>query len=165
MNLGEQLREIRKEKKLTLKTLSKITGVSISFLSQVERNKCNLTLETLRKISDALNVNPSIFFSNNNEGDPDKFFPFIYQDLSNQISGASFHPILVTLKPKENEGNEFTHIGHEFLYVLKGTLTISLEGELFELNENDSIMLESTRKHYWWNNSEENVQFLLISTK
>lgn len=165
MTIGEQLRKIRKRKKMTLKTLSENTGVSISFLSQVERNKCNVTLESLRKISDALNVNPSIFFTDtNNDTSRDKFFPFFYEDLSKEIDGASFHPILVTLKPKENEGNEFTHSGHEFIYVLSGTLTISLEGKVFTLTENDSIMLESTRNHYWCNHSEKEVRFLLVST-
>ncbi len=164
MTVGEKLRKLRKKKKMTLKTLSENTGVSISFLSQVERNKCNVTLESLRKISDALNVNPSIFFENKNHDNSNKLFPFFYEDLSNNITGATFHPILVTLQPKENEGNEFSHYGHEFIYVLSGCLTISLEGKVFELNENDSIMLESTRSHYWWNNSEKNVQFILVST-
>ncbi|WP_390292031.1 helix-turn-helix domain-containing protein [Ureibacillus sp. GCM10028918] len=165
MTIGEILRKIRKTKKMTLKSLSEKTGVSISFLSQVERDKCNVTLESLRKISDALHVNPSIFFSDSkNESFGEKIFPFYYDDLSNNITQASFHPILVTLKPKENVGSEFTHYGHEFIYVIKGTLTISLEGKIRELHEKDSMMLESTRNHYWWNNSDEEVQFLLVST-
>ncbi|MDN4493168.1 helix-turn-helix domain-containing protein [Ureibacillus aquaedulcis] len=165
MTIGEILRKTRKTKKMTLKSLSEKTGVSISFLSQVERDKCNVTLESLRKISDALNVNPSIFFSESkDESFGEKIFPFYYEDLSNNITQASFHPILVTLKPKENVGNEFTHYGHEFIYVIKGTLTISLEGKITELHATDSMMLESTRHHYWWNNSEEEVQFLLVST-
>lgn len=165
MTIGEILRRTRKTKKLTLKTLSEKTGVSISSLSQVERDKCNVTLESLRKISDALQVNPSIFFSEtNNESPGEKIFPFYYEDLSNKVTQASFHPILVTLKPKENVGNEFSHYGHEFIYILKGTLTFSIEGKISELNVNDSIMLDSTRNHYWWNNSEEEVQFLLVST-
>lgn len=164
MTIGEQLRKIRKEHKMTLKTLSEKTNVSISFLSQVERNKCNVTLESLRKISDALNVSPSLFFSNNID-DFRKTYPFFYEDLSNNISDASFHPILVTLKPKENAGKEFSHSGHEFIYVLSGVLTVSLLGETFELNESDSIMLESSKSHYWWNEGEGEVRFLLVSTK
>ncbi|MEK9199468.1 helix-turn-helix domain-containing protein [Ureibacillus sp. 179-F W5.1 NHS] len=165
MTIGERLRKIRKKKKMTLKTLSELTGVSISFLSQVERNKCNVTLESLRKISDALYVNPSIFFSDTNHDSPEvKSFPFYYEDLSNNIKNPSFHPILVTLKPREKEIKELTHYGHEFIYVLSGTLTLSLEGNMIELKENDSIMLESTRNHNWWNNSEQDVQFLLVST-
>lgn len=162
MMIGEKLRKIRKMKKMTLKDLSEKTGVSISFLSQVERNKCSVTLESLRKISDALNVNPSLFFSDTNY--QAKSFPFFYKDLSNNVQGASFHPILATLKPKENKGNEFSHYGHEFIYVLSGVLTVSLEGNVFELRNGESIMFESSRNHYWWNDGEENVQFLLVSS-
>lgn len=162
MTIGEKIRKIRKEKKMTLKELSEQTGVSISFLSQVERNKCNVTLESLRKISDALRVNPSIFFSDSTP--QSKSFPFFYKDLSNNIQGASFHPILVTLKPKENKGQEFSHYGHEFIYVLSGVLTVSLEGKMFELKKGESIMFESSRNHYWWNDGEVEAEFLLVST-
>ncbi|BDH62949.1 DNA-binding protein [Lysinibacillus sp. PLM2] len=164
MTIGEQLRSLRKTQKMTLKTLSEKTGVSISFLSQVERNKCNVTLESLRKISDALNVNPSIFFANSKHDSSSSNFPFFYEDLSMKMKGASFHPILVTLHPEENQGTEFTHFGHEFIYVLSGSLTVSIEGKIYELNKRDSIMLDSSKNHYWWNNSDTDVQFLLVST-
>nr|WP_106780954.1 XRE family transcriptional regulator [Lysinibacillus timonensis] len=163
MTIGEQLRKLRKKQKMTLKTLSEKTGVTISFLSQVERNKCNVTLESLRKISDALHVNPSIFFAKSNHDTSHHNFPFIYEDLSCNIQGATFHPMLVTLKPKENQGNEFTHLGYEFIFVLSGILTISIEGHVFELKENESMMFESSKLHYWWNNSQSDVRFLLVS--
>ncbi|MFY3791749.1 helix-turn-helix domain-containing protein [Ureibacillus sp. MALMAid1270] len=164
MTIGEQLRKLRKKHKMTLKALSEKTGVSISFLSQVERNKCNVTLESLRKISDALHVNPSIFFQNSKQENRESEFPFFYEDLSRNIKGATFHPILVTLRPKENVGNEFTHKGFEFIYVLTGVLTLSIEGKVFELHENESMMFESSKLHYWWNDSLSDVQFLLVST-
>ncbi|KGR79985.1 helix-turn-helix domain-containing protein [Ureibacillus manganicus] len=164
MTIGEQLRKLRKEHNMTLKTLSDKTNVSISFLSQVERNKCNVTLESLRKISDALNVNPSIFFPNSLQASSQSKFPFFYEDLSKNIKGASFHPILVTLKPKENQGNEFSHLGYEFIYVLTGILTVSIEGTVYELQENDSMMFESSKNHYWWNNTLTDVRFILVST-
>ena len=65
--IGVRLKEIRKEKKMTLKDLAEGAGVSISFLSQVERGKSSVTLESLRKISEVLGVNPSTFFPSNNE--------------------------------------------------------------------------------------------------
>ena len=48
--IGHILKKLRKERKLTLKDLAEQTGVSISFLSQVERGKSSVTLESLRKI-------------------------------------------------------------------------------------------------------------------
>ena len=61
--VGITLKSLRKERKLTLKDLAAETGVSISFLSQVERGKSSVTLESLKKIADALSVNPSVFFA------------------------------------------------------------------------------------------------------
>ena len=84
--------------------------------------------------------------------------------MSKNIKGASFHPILVTLKPKENQGNEFSHLGYEFIYVLTGVLTVSIEGTVYELQENDSMMFESSKNHYWWNNTLTDVRFILVST-
>ena len=67
--ISSTLKKLRKERKLTLKELAERTDVSISFLSQVERGKSGVTLESLRKIADALNVAPSAFFSSSTEQD------------------------------------------------------------------------------------------------
>ena len=160
-NIGFKMKEKRIKMKLTLKQISSSTGYSISFLSQVERGKSNITLESLRKISDALNVSPSYFFLN--EDDSSKSYSFHYEDLSNNESTA-FHPILVTLKPKENFGNEFSHTGHEFIYVVDGILTVTIEGVEQQLTPGQSIMFNSSKNHYWWNASDETTKFLLVSS-
>lgn len=60
--IGAKIKSLRKERKLTLKQIADQTNLSISFLSQVERSKSSITLESLKKISEALGVNPSYFF-------------------------------------------------------------------------------------------------------
>ena len=128
--MGMILKNLRKEKKFTLKALAEQTGVSISFLSQVERGKSSVTLESLNKIADALNVSPSVFFEDNGiqEELDSRLEPFYYKDLSNGMRDASFSPIMVVLKPGENEGNPFAHGGHEFLFVFEGLLTVEIDG-------------------------------------
>jgi serine/threonine-protein kinase RsbW len=56
MNIGVRLREVRKVRGISLRNLAKKVGVSASFISQVEQNKCQPSLETLRKISGVLDV-------------------------------------------------------------------------------------------------------------
>lgn len=56
MNTGELIRKYRKAKKMTMKELGKIVGVSEQAISQYERGLRNVNLETLIKISNALNV-------------------------------------------------------------------------------------------------------------
>lgn len=165
--VGITLKSLRKERKLTLKDLAAETGVSISFLSQVERGKSSVTLESLKKIADALGVNPSVFFAKDDVQDDlsirqERFF---YKDLSNGVLDASFSPILVTLQPGENEGNAFSHGGHEFLFVVEGLLTVEIDGRPVQLNEQQSILFDARKTHYWYNHTEHIVRFLVISSK
>ncbi len=48
--IAEKIRNLRKEKNLTLKDLSEKTGLSISFLSQVENNSSSLAITSLKKL-------------------------------------------------------------------------------------------------------------------
>lgn len=166
-SIGQILKELRKERKLTLKNLAELTDVSISFLSQVERGKSSVTLESLKKIADALKVNPTIFFSYDSKADDLESIrqQFYYQDLSNGIPDASYLPILVTLQPGENEGNAFSHSGHEFLFVVEGTLTVVVDEEKMNLFEQQSIMFDANKMHYWYNLTDKPVRFLVVSSK
>ncbi|PIC99617.1 helix-turn-helix domain-containing protein [Sporosarcina sp. P29] len=166
-SIGSILKSLRKERKLTLKELAGLTGVSISFLSQVERGKSSVTLESLKKVADALNVNPTVFFSGNEEEQTleDRHQQFYYKDLSNGIYDASYLPILVTLQPGQNDGNAFTHSGHEFLFVVEGVLTVSIDGKKTEVTEQQSIMFDAKKTHYWYNLTTQPIKFLVVSSK
>ncbi|WP_313893724.1 XRE family transcriptional regulator [Psychrobacillus sp.] len=166
-SVGQVLKSLRKERKLTLKTLAEQTNVSISFLSQVERGKSSVTLESLKKIADALAVNPSVFFSAEHTQDDLEIRrqKFHYQDLSNGISDAFYSPILVTLQPGESEGDAFSHSGHEFLFVLEGSLTVLIDGVKEDFSAQQSIMFDATKDHYWYNLTDQPVRFLVVSSK
>ncbi len=166
-SIGTILKDLRKERKLTLKELAELTEVSISFLSQVERGKSSVTLESLKKIADALKVNPTVFFSDFSSNDQlaEIRQQFYYKDLSNGLQDASYTPILVTLQPGEDKGNAFSHSGHEFLFVVEGTLTVVVDGKEEELKEQGSTMFDANLLHYWYNLTDKPVRFLVISSR
>lgn len=56
MTIGERIRNIRKLRKMTLKELSAITNAHTGYLSNIESNKRNPSIEMLEKISEALDV-------------------------------------------------------------------------------------------------------------
>lgn len=63
--LGDNIRNIRKEKKLSINKLAKITGISLGYLSDLENNKAkNPSVDKLKIIADALGVQPELFFKN-----------------------------------------------------------------------------------------------------
>ncbi|MEO7938760.1 MAG: helix-turn-helix domain-containing protein, partial [Burkholderiaceae bacterium] len=68
--IGEQLRELRQVKGLTLRAVADKSGISVSYLSQLERNQSRLPIGVLKKISDALGVHMNWFFQGQAQGDP-----------------------------------------------------------------------------------------------
>ena len=56
--VGEKIRKLRKEKKLTLKDIAEATGLSIGYISQLERGAVEPSLASLRKVSEFLGVSP-----------------------------------------------------------------------------------------------------------
>lgn len=174
--IGAKMKSLRKERKLTLKQIADQTNLSISFLSQVERSKSSITLESLKKISEALGVNPSYFFSEPDEQTSSTIMrniisktntlhnQFFYRDLAGNIENPLFHPILVLLNPGANREDSYSHSGQEFLYVLEGTLTIVIDTEEHDLHPYDCIFLDSTTPHNWTNKTDSIVKFLCISS-
>lgn len=172
-HLGAKIRRIRSKQGMTLKTLADRTGFSISFLSQLERGKSSATLESLKKISIAFGVNPSHFFEEDEtDGQQTSIIDqrmdahnIFYKDLGTTVANRDFAPLLVVLKPGQTEGNLITHRGQEFLYVIEGILTVRIENEIYELGPTESLMLDSTQPHYWYNYSDREVKILCVSSE
>lgn len=174
-DIGYLIKKLRKSKKMTLKEVSKKTNLSISFLSQAERSLCSITLHSLRKISEALGVSPSYFFPDSIQKDKDMIrrgtfketerkTSFIYSDLSGNVSEPIFVPILVTLLPGDKRETPFSHEGQEFIYVINGTLTIILDNTEYDLFPGDSIHMDSTVPHNWFNKTNEPTKFIFVTT-
>ncbi|MEK5230776.1 XRE family transcriptional regulator [Lysinibacillus sp. FSL K6-0232] len=174
-DIGILIKSLRKSKKMTLKEVSEKTDLSISFLSQVERSLCSITLQSLRKISEALGVSPSYFFPDTIEMDKNMIrrggakqaehsSSFIYSDLSGNVTNPLFVPILVTLLPGDKKETPFSHEGQEFIYVLEGMLTVILNDTEYDLSPGDSIHMESNVPHNWFNKTKHPTQFIFVSS-
>ena len=59
MSVGDKLRLLRKQNKLTLKDLSQKTNLSISFISDIENKRRNPSIDNLKILANALNVHVS----------------------------------------------------------------------------------------------------------
>ena len=64
MNVGQTIRKHRKQIGLTLKELSELTGISISFLSDIERGRRNPSIENAILIAKSLSFDASIIIPN-----------------------------------------------------------------------------------------------------
>lgn len=61
--IGSRLRQLRNQQNFSLRALAQATGLSHSFICDVEHGRCNPSIETLQTLAKALGVKPEIFFS------------------------------------------------------------------------------------------------------
>lgn len=74
MNVGERIKQLRKEKNLTLRELAEKADISISFLSDIENGRSNPSLERLKAIAEALDTTVSYLLGER----PEPFIPDDY---------------------------------------------------------------------------------------
>ena len=77
--LGQRIRDIRKNKKMTITMLADVTGLTASMISQVERSIISPSIETLKKICNALQIPLSVLFEDAERSAPAAASPPIAQ--------------------------------------------------------------------------------------
>jgi len=176
-DIGRKIKKLRLDREMTLKDVAEKTDLSIGFLSQVERGKSSITLQSISKISDALEVSRSYFFNvkdesseirQNNAEPKFKFHNsnFVYQSLSGNLDDPKFEPMLVVLLPTNTHvSGASTHKGQEFVYVLEGKLTVIIEEQRREIMAGSSFHIDSTTPHTWYNNTSDPVRLLYVYSR
>ena len=79
LKVGQRLNNRRREMGISLRKLAKMTGLSASFLSQVERGQTNLSLKSLQFISQALSVPLLYFLAEDERAKPEKIVELVPQ--------------------------------------------------------------------------------------
>lgn len=176
--IGKKIKELRIAKNMTLKDLSNKTGLSIGYLSQLERGLTSTAISSLQSISKALGLHLTYFFPLPKENTKriirsfeQKVFQVqnsnsIFHSLANDVEGKNLSPMLVTILPSASDEDitPFSHEGEEFLYILEGILTVIIDNEKHVLYPGDSMHINSRTPHYWGNLTNKVVKFLTVNT-
>jgi len=171
--LGPQLRRLRRQRHLTLAAVAGATGVSVGFLSALERGQMSASVGTLRKLARFYNTNILAFF-NPSEANPHLVRPAARKRLEPARGvrmellawgNTVMEPHLFRIAPGAGSGEPYAHEGEEFLYILRGQLDISLdEAKPYRLHAGDSFYFESTLPHRWVNPGKKESWVLWINT-
>lgn len=176
MSLGKKIQTLRNDKKLTLRQLSKLSGCSLGFLSQLERDLLSPTISSLKKIANALGVNIVYFFDENSssqrivvrKNDRNKMVnpksKVTYELLRPQFSETELEALFMKLEPGAYSGKEpHAHSGEEFVIVLKGKIEIQVANDIFVLEEGDSAVYKSSYPHSWRNPTDDITEVLWVN--
>jgi transcriptional regulator with XRE-family HTH domain len=173
--ISKRIKQLRMEKNLTLKEMSEKTGLSISFLSQVERASSSIAITSLKKIADAVDVPIASFFEDftnaNYQVKADEQKPFriegsgaTYTRLGGEFSGRAIEPLLVVYPKGQPNEIKISHPGEEFYYVLEGVLIVEIEGKEFIIKVGDSIHFPSAVPHKMLNPFDQDAKVLCFAT-
>lgn len=163
--IGEKIRRLRKSVSMTLKRLSAETGLSVGYISQIERNLSSPTLKVMLDISRVFDVNISFFFKDNkipgeevekyilrhHQRKDISFETGIDDCLLNTSAVKDLQVLLSTFAPGASMDEGYCHEGEECGIVLAGTLELWIDEELFVLGQNDSFSFPSTKIHRYRN--------------
>src|SRR6202166_280374 len=133
--IGSHLRKLRAKRRLSLAQVAKTVGISVGFLSALERSQMTGSVGTLRKLARFYKTNILDFFDANGASSRQvqpgqrkvlEAGPGVRMELLSW-GNTVMEPHLFRVAPEAGSGDSYTHEGEEVLYVLRGELTITLE--------------------------------------
>lgn len=172
--LGQRLRLRRKELKLSMKEVAVSSGLSIGFISQVERGLTSPSLTSLTAIANFLRSDVTNFLSQpkskssitrNEERDVYTINKngLQYERLSDSFPGHTLNSVIIHEMPG-HKTESISHEGEEFFFILEGAITIYIDGVVNILEAGDSLHFDSSRSHSAWNHTNEVTSVLHVCT-
>jgi transcriptional regulator with XRE-family HTH domain len=174
VDVGERLRELRRFRRATLRTIADRSGLSESFLSQVERGRSSASIASLRKIAEALGVSVADLFEPDGVPGPKVLrraerpaLAFGVLGKKSLLTPRPLHHLEVFIGELEIGGSTgeqpYVHgDSEELVVVLSGSVQLELGGELFDLESGDSIDYRSSTPHRVTNTGQELAEVMWI---
>jgi DNA-binding transcriptional MerR regulator/quercetin dioxygenase-like cupin family protein len=170
---GQRFRRLRTRRGLSLAQVARSTGVSVGFLSALERGQMRSSISTLRRIARFYKTNLLSLFETN--GDAQRHVRPSQRKILETSPGVrmellawgntAMEPHLFRVKPGGGSGESYSHEGEEFLHVLRGEFEIWLnKGERYLLKSGDSLYFESSTPHRWKNPGRSESWILWVNT-
>jgi transcriptional regulator with XRE-family HTH domain len=179
IQISNRLRDLRKEKNITLQELADEAGVSKAMLSQVENNRTIPSLTVLLNLIKSLNVDFNHFFKDINLLAPDSKVIFRkkeqYQSFEKENASGfyyqrlfsttvqDFHTDFVLLRLSADAKRPMVRTdAFEFKYLIKGNVTYFIGEESFDMEEGDSLFFDAGELHNPVNRGTEDALMLVI---
>jgi transcriptional regulator with XRE-family HTH domain len=179
-HIGERIKRLRLKKSMGLVELGKHTGLSASFLSQLETGRVVPTLRNLARIAMVFSKDLSYFF----EPDPQTMFrihrrkervrlpqtgtdspTYFFESLGYMVPDRHMDPYFAEFVPLEHphEAKAHMHPGYEFLYVLEGELTLHHGDIRCTLGPGDAVYFDSGMAHSYFCHGSKAASALIVT--
>jgi transcriptional regulator with XRE-family HTH domain len=167
--VGPRLRAIRRQHGVTLEHVAGLTGLSVSTLSRIESGQRRPTLEVLLPLARAYHVPLDELVGAPATGDPRIHLRPVTRDGATWIplsrtpgSLNAFKQILPVPQTTSERLEQRVHEGHEWLYVLNGTLRLALGDKSFQLHAGEAAEFDTRVPHAVANAGNQPLELLII---
>jgi transcriptional regulator with XRE-family HTH domain len=180
LNLGERVRELRKDRSWTLERAANQAGLARSTLSKIENGQMSPTYDALKKLALGLEISvPQLFtppmrdqingrmsITRNNEGNHQATTTYEHELLAESMSKKKMLPYRARIRSRNID--EFDgwvrHDGEEFLLVLTGVIRLYTEFyEPIEMRRGDSAYYDAAMGHNVVSVSPEDATILWVT--
>lgn len=177
--VGKNIRTIRSEKKLTLKQLSRLSGVSIATISKIETSKISGGFETIYKIARGLGVLVTDILSPEEALAETVVVHSLDSDDVHRTGIYDYYPqayrrkgllnpyvMQVSTRTPPDKRDWSIHGGEEVIIVLYGSIELLIDGEEpIQLESGDSACFDCGNRHAFVCTSTEDAQIVSVSTR
>src|ERR1035437_2378958 len=178
--IGERIKHLRLKRSMGLVELGRHTGLSASFLSQLETGRVVPTLRNLARIATVFSKDLNYFF----EPEPVTLFrihrgkdrvrlpqsgvqdpSYFFESLGYLVPDRQLDPYLAEFVPAKpgHEPRAHQHFGCEFLFVLSGELTIRHGAASHHAEQGDAIYFDASTSHSYECSGAEPANALIVT--
>jgi DNA-binding transcriptional MerR regulator len=171
------LRRLRTERGFSLRQASERTGISVSFLSALERGVTGASVATLQRLTAAYGTTVLELLGAPGDAGGDRLvrarerrvlrLGSDHVRIEQLARGAQqLEPQLFVLAPGATSDGAYAHDGEEFIYLLSGAVTVWVgDEETYALDQSgDALSFPSTLPHRWRNDARGETRLLWINT-
>ena len=171
---GGRIRDMRRKANMTLQALADQAGISVGFLSQVERDKATPSLGTLANLAATLGVDVDFFVATakpadsvTRQGERPRFAladsSLSYEHISTVLPGGTLSSLIIHI-PAGYASEVTAHVGEELIIVLEGTVRQTLDDTDFVLRQGDSLHFMGDTPHAFANIGDGPAKLLWTGT-
>jgi transcriptional regulator with XRE-family HTH domain len=176
-DIGHKIKDARLKLGMSQKDLSDKIGLTSSFISQIENNQISPSLASFMQISGALGISPTNLLQSNKKTEDIKWLiknEYVRKNLFEKEQGYSLFTItsrdkvsayLALINPTSELKKHFLNFKkEEFIYVIKGAISVRVDNVEKTLHTGDSLFLKDSLPSAWKNRSDEEAELLVFCT-
>ena len=175
--IGQRIREVRKQKKITLIELSKLTDVAQASLSRIETGIMSGTVASHQKIAEALGISLAELYTGCDarleeatQTNAGEYVSQIKNDISlelltTNIAGKKMLPSVYKIAAGSKTEQDKLAAGIDrFLWVMEGSIVLILESKEYSLPTKSSLYFSASLTHSLKNSGDTPAEVLCVTS-